>query len=78
MNIARENIAAMRKFVKENGGSVRFDVFAQEHLAGERGFYSRHIDLSEEHAPVSTPMNALSPYRSAYATLVVKNAVRWA
>jgi SAM-dependent MidA family methyltransferase len=67
-------VARMREFIKGQGGEVRFDRFAREHLLGEQGFYSRTVDLSREHFPVRTPMDDSPEYRLAYARTVLLHA----
>lgn len=61
----------MVKFIEQCGGSARFDVFANEHLTGSGGFYSDHINLSQVHSPVPTPMDMRPAYRAAYALKVL-------
>ncbi len=45
----------MHRFVREHGGRVRFDAFTREHLMGQTGFFSSHIDMTQSPMAVYTP-----------------------
>jgi SAM-dependent MidA family methyltransferase len=55
---------AMAAFIKSNGGQVRFDVFAKEHLMGAKGFYSYGVDISQPGSGVPTPVQSNPEYRN--------------
>jgi SAM-dependent MidA family methyltransferase len=60
----------MHAFIQKNGGCVRFDAFAREHLMGEKGFYSTLIDLRRRTPEVPTPSCHDEAYLQAVSFLV--------
>lgn len=56
-----------------SGGEIRFDVFAQEHLHGEKsGFYGKLVNLADSsESRVPTPSQDSFEYRNALAQFVV-------
>ena len=60
----------MREFIQDNGGRVRFDKFAREHLMNpECGFYSRRADIARNPAQVVTP-SRLEEYAVPFSLFV--------
>lgn len=66
----RNPLETMRAFVKQQGGEVRYDVFANEHLMGASGFYRSYLDISIG-GDVQTPTQSDPEYRTCLAGLVV-------
>ncbi|GEM_PF-4031076 len=65
-----QNSIRMQTFVQKNGGRVRYDAFAREHLMGETGFYSTVVDLRKRSQDVVTPSCDNKKYVQAVSFLV--------
>jgi SAM-dependent MidA family methyltransferase len=75
MGPGSQDTEEMIQFVRGKGGFVPFYDFANEHLmAPGRGFYPHHVDLSNDHQPVVTPMNYDPAYRATFAALAIGTA----
>ncbi len=53
----------MNQFIRERGGRVRFDVFAREHLLGEKfGYYSTKVDMTKRDGTLGSMLdNVFTP-----------------
>jgi len=69
------NQSQMRQFIKDNGGRVRFDKFAQEHMLGKTGFYSTVVDMNKRPHDVVTPSIYSPDYLKLVSLFVAVNVV---
>lgn len=67
----------MCDFVRDQGGRVRFDTYAREHLFGATGFYAERLDIARANSGVPTPCKNNVEYRSSLVMMALCHSANY-